>query len=131
MATAPAFAATPICWSGLVPATADTSLTAPTNATALGTAGASGTQINEIVCVGVGTTVAGVVNIFAYDGSTYHLVDFFIVPAYTSSTTVGAWRASRTYQNFWLPANTWSLRCTVTVASDQSMVKVTAFGGSM
>jgi hypothetical protein len=130
MASAPVFAATPVCWSGLVPATADTSMTAPSNVTTLGTAGASGTKIEEIVCQGVGTTVAGVVNIFLYDGSTYHLYDFFIVPAYTASTTVGAWRASRQYQNLILPSNSWSLRCTVTVAGDQSLVKVTAIGGS-
>ena len=130
MATAPAFAATPVCWSGLVPATLDTSLTAPSNVTALGTAGASGTKIEEIVCQAVGTTIAGVVNIFLYDGSTYHFYDFFIIPAYTSSTTVGAWRASRGYQNLILPSNSWSLRCTVTIAGDQSMVKVTATGGS-
>jgi hypothetical protein len=130
MATAPAYAATPVCWSGLVPATADTSLTAPSNTTTLGTAGTNGTKIEEIVCQGVGTTVAGVVYIFLYDGSTYHLFDFFIVPAYTSSTSVGAWRASRQYQNLILPANTWTLRCTVTTAGDQSMVKVTATGGS-
>lgn len=130
MASAPVFAATPVCWSGLVPATADTSMTAPTNVTTLGTAGASGTKIEEIVCQGVGTTAAGVVNIFLYDGSSYHLYDFFIVPAYTSSTTVGAWRASRQYQNLILPSNSWSLRCTVTTAGDQSLVKVTAIGGS-
>ena len=130
MASAPVFAATPVCWSGLVPATADTSMVTPTNVTTLGTAGASGTKIEEIVCQGVGTTAAGVVNIFLYDGSTYHLYDFFIVPAYTASTTVGAWRASRQYQNLILPANTWTLRCTVTTAGDQSLVKVTATGGS-
>ena len=131
MAASPAFAATPVTWSGLVPATADTSLTAPTNATTLGTAGANGTQVNEIVCQGVGTTAAGVVNVFLHDGSTYHLVDQFLVPVITSSTTAVAWRATRTYNNLWLPSNSWSLRCTVTVAGDQSMVKVTAFGGSL
>jgi hypothetical protein len=131
MASTPAFASTPVCWSGLVPATLDTSLTAPTNVTTLGTAGANGTQVNEIVCQGVGTTVAGVVNIFLYDGSTYHLFDQFLVLAITSSTTATAWRASRTYQNLWLPSNSWSLRCTNTIAGNQSMVKVTATGGSM
>ena len=130
MASAPVFAATPVCWSGLVPATADPSMVTPTNVTTLGTAGASGTKIEEIVCQGVGTTAAGVINIFLYDGSTYHLFDLFIVPAYTSSTTAGAWRASRQYQNLILPANTWTLRCTVTTAGNQSMVKVTATGGS-
>ena len=130
MGTAPAYAATPVCWAGLVPAAADTSLTTPSNVTTLGTAGSNGSKIEEIVCQGVGTTVAGAVNIFLYDGATYHLYDFFIVPAYTASSTVGAWRASRQYANLILPSNSWSLRCTVTIAGDQSMVKVTAIGAS-
>lgn len=130
MATTPAFAATPVAWSGLVPGTADTSLTAPTNVTTLGTAGANGTKIDAIVCQGVGTTVAGVVNIFLYDGSTYHLYDQFLVPAVTSSTTARAWRQARSYTDLVLPSNSWSLRTTVTVAGDVSLVKVTATGGS-
>jgi hypothetical protein len=130
MAAAPAFAATPVTWTGLVPGTLDTSLTAPTNVTTLGTAGASGSKIEEIVCQGVGTTAAGVVNIFLYDGSTYHLYDQFLVPAVTSSTTAVAWRATRAYANLVLASNSWSLRCTVTVAGDVSLVKVTATGGS-
>lgn len=130
MATAPAFAATPVCWSGLVPATADTSLTAPSNVTTLGTAGANGTKIDSIVVEGVGTTVAGVVNIFLYDNSTYHLYDQFLISAVTSSTTARAYRSERAYTNLLLPSNSWSLRCTVTVAGDQSLLKVTATGGS-
>jgi hypothetical protein len=114
--------------SGNVPATLDTSLTAPTNVTTLGSAGANGTQVNEIVAQAVGTTVAGVLNIFAYDGSAYHLVDQLIVPAQTSSTTAPAWRASRSYFNFILPSG-WSLRIAQTLAGNQSMIMVTAFGG--
>jgi hypothetical protein len=131
VANAPAFASTPVCWSGLVPATLDTSLTAPTNVTTLGTAGTNGTQINEITCQAVGSTVAGEVNVFLYDGSTYHLYDQFQVPVWTSSTTQSAYRASKTYTNLWLPSNSWSLRVTNTIAGNQSMLKVTAIGGSL
>jgi len=129
MATAPAFASTPVAWSGLVPATLDASLTAPTNVTTLGTSTAGGTKIDEITCQGVGTTVAGVVNIFLHDGSTYHLYDQFLVPAVTSSTTAKAWQSRRLYANLVLPNGSWSLRATVTVAGDVSLVKVTAVGG--
>lgn len=128
MATAPAFAATPNVGSGLTPATLDTSLTAPTNITTILTAGASGSKINEIVLQGVGTTVASVVNVFRYDGSTYHLVDQFLVAAVTSSSTAVAYRANKTYTNLILKA-TETLRVTNTVAGNQSMIKVTAFGG--
>lgn len=128
MASTPAFAATPNVGSGLVPGTADTSLTAPTNVTTVWTAGASGGKIEEIVCQGVGTTVAGIVNVFRHDGSTYHLIDQFIVTAVTSSTTAGAYRSTKQYTNLVLKG-TETLRVTVTVAGDVSLLKVTAFGG--
>ena len=47
MGTAPAYAATPVCWAGLVPAAADTSLTTPSNVTTLGTAGSNGSKIGD------------------------------------------------------------------------------------
>lgn len=130
MGAAPAFAATPVAWSGLVPATLDTSLTAPTNVTTLGTAGAGGTKIEQITCQAVGTTVAGVINVFLYDGTTYHLIDQFLIAAVTSSTTARAWQSARSYANLILPSNSWSLRVTQTIAGNQSLVKVTAIGGS-
>lgn len=129
MAASPSFAATPVTWAGLVPATADTSLTAPTNVTTLGTGGASGTKIDSISCQAVGSTAAGVVNVFLHDGTTYHLFDQFLVPAVTSSTTARAWRQSRSYPDLVLPSSSWSLRATNTVSSNQSMIKVVAVGG--
>lgn len=128
MATSPQFTGTLKTGSGLIPATLDTSLTAPTNVTTILSAGASGSKIVEIVCQGVGTVVAGVVNVFKYDGSTYHLYDQFLVPATTSSTTARAWREVRTYENLLLE-NGHSLRVTGTVSGNQSLVKVTAHGG--
>lgn len=98
--------------------------------TTLGTAGTNGTKIEEIVVQGVATTTACMVNIFLYDGSTYHLYDQFTITAVTSSTTAAAIRLSKTYTNLMLPSNSWSLRCTVTVAGDQSLLKVVATGGS-
>lgn len=128
MASTPAFAATPNVGSALVPGTADTSLTAPTNVATVFTAGANGAKIEEIVVQGVGTTVAGVVNVFRHDGSTYHLIDQFVVTVVTSSTTAAAYRLAKVYENLLLKA-TETLRVTITVAGDQSLLKVTAFGG--
>lgn len=132
MASSPGFAATPNLGSALAPATADTSLTAPTNnatnvSTVL-TAAASGTRIDEIRFQAVGTTVAGVVNVFAWDGTTHHLIDQVLVSAVTSSTTAVAWQQVKSYQNLVLKSNSWQLRFAVTVAGLQSMIKVTAFG---
>lgn len=128
MATAPAFAATVNNGSALASATLDTSLTAPTNIATIFTAGASGSKCEEVVMQAVGTTVAGVINLFAYDGATYHLIDQFLVPVVTSSTTAKAWRVSRAYTNLVLK-NGWTLRFTVTIAGLQSMIKGSAFGG--
>jgi hypothetical protein len=127
MATAPAFAATAKAWSGL-PVTADTSLTAPTNAATILTAGASGSKVDEIIVQGVGTTVAGVVNIFLHDGTTYHLVDQFVITAVTSSATAAAYRQSKQYTNLEMPTG-WSLRASQTIAGNASILKVSCLGG--
>lgn len=127
MANAPAFAATANVGSGLVPATADTSRTAPTNVTTVVTAGASGTRVEEVTMQGVGTTVLGVVCLFRYDGATYHLIDEFLITAITASTTVAAFRTSRQYANLILKSGD-TLRVTTQIAGNQSLVKVTAFG---
>lgn len=131
MATTPAFAATPAVGSGIVPATLDTSLTAPANATTILTGIAAGTKIEEIVVEGLLTTVAGVLNVFLHDGTTYHLYDQFLITAVTSSTTAKAYRASRQYPNLVLLNAAWTLRVSQTVAGNQSGLKVTATGGSL
>lgn len=129
MATDPAFAATVLVGSALASATLDTSLTAPTNVATILSAGASGSKIEEVTFQAVGTTAAGVINLFRYDGSTYHLIDQFLTTAITSSTTALAWRVTKQYANLFL-ANGDSLRFTVTVSTLQSIIKGTAFGGS-
>jgi hypothetical protein len=126
MATDPAFAATVNVGSAL-PTTADTSLTAPTNQVTVLTPGASGAKVEEIVCIGVGTTVAGLIHIFRYDGSTYHLIDTFTVAAVTVSTTVAPWREARAYTNLVLKSAD-TLRAAQSIIGNASKVKVTAFG---
>jgi len=132
MATAPAYAATPVAWYGLVPSTADTSWTAPTHVTSLGTAGSGGTKINEIDVTPVGTVVAGLVNIFAYNGSAYYLIPngSVTVAAYTTSTTAPAPVTVLTFDNLVLPSSSWSLAVSNTVSGNVSLVLVTAFGAS-
>lgn len=128
MAADPVFAASPNVGSGLVPATADTSRTGPTNATTVWTAGANGGKVEEIIMQGVGTTVLGVVCVFRHDGSTYHLIDEFTIQAVTPSTTVVAHRERRTYDNLVLEAAE-TIRVTTQIAGNQSLVKVTVLGG--
>lgn len=127
MSSAPSFASTPRVAAGLL-TTADTNYTAPSTAPVTIFTGAAtvGSKIEEVVIQGVATTVAGVVNLFVYDGTTYHLVDQVLVTAVTSSTTAVAFRARRQYQNLLLPSSSHSLRATTTVA--QTGIKVIAFG---
>jgi len=127
MAADPSFAATARASSAL-PTTADTSLTAPTNQVTVLTPGAAGSKVEEIVCQGVGTSVAGVVNIFIYDGSTYHLFDQFLITAVTPSTTAVAFRLARKYDNLFIPAG-YTLRASQSIAGNASIIKVTALGG--
>ena len=112
--------------------TADTSLTAPTTVGTIVTAGASGTRIDYIDIQGVATTVAGLINLFVYDGTTYFLWTQVPVIAITSSTTAPAFAALLSSNNnsnimpLTLPTG-YSLRAATSVA--QTGIRVTAYGG--
>ena len=131
MAATAQYASTPKIGSALL-TTADTSLTAPTTVGTVFTAGASGSRIDYIDIQGVATTVAGLINLFIYDGTNYFLYNQVPVQAITSSTTVPAFQtaiSSNTNANI-LPINLptgYSLRATASVA--QTGVRVTASGG--
>jgi hypothetical protein len=132
MAADPAFAATVKLGAALLGA-AETNLQVPTVASTIVTAGASGTKIEEVVVHAsqttlVATTVAGLVYLFLYDNTTYHIFDTITVTAITASTTVAPFRASNRYVNFWIPVN-WSLRASQSIAGNASILKVEAFGG--
>lgn len=131
MATSAQYAATPRVGSANL-TTADTSLTAPTTVSTILTAGASGTRIDYIDIQGVATTVAGLINLFIYDGTNYILWAQVPVIAVTSSTTAPAFQAtlsSNVNSNLMpliIPTG-YSLRATTSVA--QTGVRVTAMGG--
>lgn len=141
MSQDPAFASTINNNSALLSAGAETDLQVPTKTATVITAGASGTKIEEVVVhmtsTGAGglvaTTVAGLVYVFLYDGSTYHLYDTIAVTAVTASTTVAPFRSSKQYTNLILKSG-WSLRCSQSVAGNQSAtlaLKVSAFGADL
>lgn len=128
MASSPSFSATPNIGSAAVSATADTSLTSPSTVATVLTAGSSGTQVYEVVYQGTGTTLAGVINLFIYDGSAYHLYDQQLIAAVTSSTTAVTFHQSKQYTNLVLLAG-YSLRVASTVASQ--LIHVTAHAGNL
>ena len=129
MAANPVFAATPKAWGVTTPASADTSLTAPSTTATLLTAGASGSKVEQIRLTPVATTASVyIVNLFLHDGATYHLFDFFTAPAQTLSTTAETVPVDKYYPNLVLPSG-WSIRVTVTVGTVASAFKLTGFGG--
>lgn len=132
MATAPAFAATPNQGVALL-GSAETNLQVPAQSSVVLTAGANGTKIEEIVVQHSNTnlttaTVAGLVYLFLYDGSTYHLFDVLTISAVTPTTTAQPFRLSSRYTNLILKSG-WSLRASQSIAGNASLLKVHAFGG--
>lgn len=127
MSASPAFASTVLMGSAAPSATADNVYTAPAHAQLVVTAGGSGSKIDEIVFQGIGTTVQGVITVWLYDGSAYHLYDAIAVPAPTASSTAPPWRQVKGYSNLVL-LNGWSLYISSTVASQ--LMNISAFGGS-
>lgn len=136
MGTSPKFADTLLQGAALL-GTRDTSaigtaLTAPSNVSTIVSGGSSGGKVEEIVVSGTATTAAGVVNVFLYDGSTYHLYDQIPVTAVTPSSTAVGFRAYRQYTNLFVK-NGWSLRASHTcgASTNDSVLKVSAVGGDI
>lgn len=128
MSVDPAFAATPRHEAALLSTSADTSRTAPSNAVTVLTAASSGTKVEEVVFEGTGTTVAGIVCLFIYDGANYNLFDEQVITVVTASTTAAAGRWVRLYDNLVLRSGE-SLRASSQVANQP--IKVHAFGGDL
>ena len=132
MSTTAQYASTPVFGAVLL-TTADTSLTAPTTVGTVLTAGASGTRIDFIEIQGVATTVTSIVNLFIYDGTTYHLWQQIPIIPVTSSTTAVAFSTTTSTNNspnvmpMIIPTG-YSLRATTTIA--QTGLKVIAYGGN-
>lgn len=136
MAADPAFASTPNNGTALLGATAETDTLTPAQTSTIITAGSNGTKVEEIVVEAaktgtlVATTVAGLVYVFLYDGTNYHLYDTITVTAVTASATAAPFRSSKTYTNLWIKTG-WSVRCSQSQASNVSILKVHVFGADL
>ena len=131
MATTINYASTATVGAALL-TTGDTSRTAPTTTGTIFTA-ASGGQVERIVIIPVATTVASVVRIFRYDGTTYNLYAEIPISAYTASASVAisaiTLEAVTTPNLFPILVPTgWSLRATVN--DTQTGIKIQAEGGA-
>lgn len=96
-------------------------------ATAIFTAGASGSKIEEIKVKARGTTTAGMVRIYLWDGSGTdgHLVEEVPVTAITPSATVETFEATLTYDNLFIPTG-WSVTASTHAAETFGIL---IFGG--
>lgn len=129
MSATPAYAATPLCGAALLGA-AETSQTAPTTTSVIWTPDATnGGKLEEIRVTPIATTVAGLVYVFLYDGTTYHLFDEFTISIATVSTTLAATPLIKTYDNLILKGG-WSLRCSQSISGNANLLNCYGFGGS-
>lgn len=128
MAAEPAFAVTPRM-SAVSIATAESSLTAPTNVGTLITGVAAGTRVAEIVVKCAASSSAAIVRVFLFDGTTYWLFDEISVAAVASpGASTATTRVSTTYSNLVLPSSSWSVRVTTSVSQ---ATHVTALGADL
>ena len=127
--TSPIFPLTPIIGLGNLNAatalTARTPITGTTGLTKLTDTSTNGTKIDAITVKGQGTTVASIVDIWIYNGTTSFLFDEISVTAITASTTTASFVSTVSYANLVLPA-TYQLYVSQTIAPN---VTVEAFGG--
>jgi hypothetical protein len=93
MATSAQYAATPRCAIAQA-TTANTNRDGTGTIATVFTAGASGSRIDKIDIVAVGTTTAGMLRLFIHDGTNARLLTELPVIAITPSSTVPAWRAT-------------------------------------
>lgn len=131
MSTTPNFPGTPISTAVAVSATANTSRAStvgvPANSVAVSPVAANGARVDQINVNGLGTTVAGIIIIWHYDGTNSVPILEIPVTAVTPSTTAAAFATSVVPPNALLGANC-RLYATSTVASQLAAVGM--YGGA-
>lgn len=132
--TSPIFVLTPVTKTASV--TTATSDSPPRNGTGnnfatILSAGSAGTRLERIVAASQGTSVAGELLLFIYDGSTNWFYKEMAITAITASTTLAAFTAELARTDglplLTLPSG-YSLKCAVTVTQTHAL-NVSAHGG--
>lgn len=127
MSASPIYIGAPKTWQGALSA-------ANTNRDGTGTlidvvsAGSSGSRIDKVRVVASGTTTAGVVRLFLYDGTNTYLIKEILVAAITPGTGVEVWIGEWDADGLVLPNNSWKLRASTHNAEG---FKVFAKGGDI
>ena len=85
----------------------------------------AGTKIQEITVQGNGSTTAGMVRLFLFDGTNYRPLREVPVSAVTVSASVAAFNFSLLFSNLVLPSASWSI---VASTHNAESLTVTAYG---
>jgi hypothetical protein len=108
--------------------TAEISLPATASGTVSLTAVSNGIKVDELKVVATGTSVAGNVQTYLYDGTNYHPDWSFELTAITPSSTQVPFYQAQQFDNLEIPSG-WSL-CVASFVNSQ-LATVTAIGGSL
>lgn len=92
MASVPGYAATPRCAIAAI-STANTNRDGTGTIGTVFTAGASGSRIDAVLVYATGTTTAGMVRLYIYNGTTAYLIKELPVLAITPGASTPAWGA--------------------------------------
>jgi hypothetical protein len=130
MAASPAFISTPRI-GRLSLSTANTATDGTGTINDLIVGASAGTRVLSINVQGTATTVAGLVNLFLWDGTQWDLFDQVTITATTGSNTVKGYRLVTAYTDLVLPSATWKLGATISVAPTTGTVRVSAWGGDL
>lgn len=123
MASAPVFAATPRC-SAVTISTAASNNRTGTSASTVFTAGSNGSRIEEVRLKAQGTTTAGTVRFYIYNGSAYFILTEVSYSAVTVSGSTASAEAKVSFNNLILPSG-YSLRANI----ESGVWDIVAFGG--
>jgi hypothetical protein len=109
------------------PVTSRANITGTTGLTQLTPVSVDGKRLDHLLIVAKGTTVAGLLTLWLYDGTTSTVIDEITIGAQTASTTSPAFKLDTNYtaNGFNMPP-TYQLYVSVTVAND---LNVYAFTG--
>lgn len=127
----PIFAQTPLI--GIATLTTPTAITSRANITgttglvALVATSTNGFRLDKITVKGKGTSLAGELFVWLYDGTTSYIYDEIDLTAVTGSTTLASLLVTKTYTNVNLKATTQSLYVSVSVQQD---LNIFAHGGN-
>lgn len=130
--TSPIFPLVPI--AGIATLTAATAITSRTNITGttglvqLTTTSTNGTKVDAITVTAKGTTVANIISVWLYNGTTSYLYAEIPVTAITPSTTTTAFTSTTTFSNLVLPP-TYQLYISEQVGTTSADFNIIAWGG--